>query len=121
MIDLIIMSMAFISAWLLTVQIFKMYSNNSFDVKQANTYKFDVMVFDYDKYKSFGIMIGYVNDVRYEFIDDHFGFSKIINSHMGDTLSVICLGNVHGIVVFDTEFHLYNVEEKSYKQFVKFN
>ena len=120
MFDFIMMAMAFISAWLLTVQIFRLYANNSFDVKKANTFKFDVTVFEYIKSKSFGTMVAYIDNTRYEFIDDRFTFVKIIEKNIGERLSVLCVSTVEGIVIFNNEFHLYNVEEKSYKHFDKF-
>ena len=120
MIDFIIISMMFISAWLLTVQIFKIYSENNYDVKMANSFKFNVEISEYIKYKKFGKLIAYVDDSEYEFIDDDFYFSKIINDNIGKNVIVYCISNIEGIILFSSEFHLYNIEEKSYKHFDKF-
>lgn len=121
MVDFIILTMSFISAWLLTAQIFKMHLDNNFDIKTSNSFKFNVMVYEYTKYKSFGKLTAFADNVKYEFIDDDFYFSSILNSNIGNYVTVSCLNKVEGIVIFSSVLYLYDVNVKSYKHFDKFN
>jgi hypothetical protein len=120
-INFIILSIAFISAWLSTSQIFRIYSDHNCNVKMANTFNFNIIVYEYIKHKSFGEVIGYMNDSKYEFIDDDFYFFDIINRNRGNYVDISCISKVEGIILFTTQFHLYDVKEKSYKHFDKFN
>lgn len=120
MINFIILSIAFISAWLSTSQIFRIYSDHNYNVKMANTFNFSITVYEYIKHKSFGEVIGYMNDSKYEFIDDGFYFFDVLSKNLGNLVHVSCISKVEGVVLFSTHFHLYDVKEKSYKHFDKF-
>jgi hypothetical protein len=119
-IDFIILSMTFISAWLLTVQIFKMHSDKSFELKMANKFNFNVEIFEYIRHKSFGEIIAYSGSTKYEFIDDNFYFFDILTRNRGNYVDISCINRVTGIIIFNTELCVYDVKEKSYKHFDKF-
>lgn len=106
---MIVMSITFITIWILSVQILKGSLSHDDEVAKLSTFQSRVRVIDYKVYRKYGVMIGNLNGNEFEFIDDNLKFRHEIEPKIGDFITIIFLQRIEGLILFETVFHITDV------------
>lgn len=121
MAGVIILIIAFICIWIVTVQLLKWSFEHDDDVMLRNMYDFRVKIIKYTRYKNYGALTARFGENEYLFVDKNFTYCDILEYNIGSYLFVSFTTKVEGIFLFETVMYLTDVRDNHYKQFDKWS
>ena len=116
MLRFIILSIAFIGLWIITVQLLRGSFDHDDEVIDMNTHMYQVKVVKYIVYRKYGVLTALYGDTEYTFIDKHLKFRQILQNNIGEDLFITFMSRVEGIFLFYTTFYLLNVTKYEIKK-----
>lgn len=119
MVDLIILTIAFLGIWIVTVQLLKWSFEHDDDVMLLNMHDVRVKIVKYNYYKKYGALIARYGGTEYTFIDKKFKYEEIIQHNIGNYLFISFTSKIEGLFLFETVMYLTDVRENHYKHFDK--
>ena len=113
MINVIIISITFISIWILSIQLLMYSLSHDDDSLSANIFESRVKVIDYKPYRKFGKMTASLNGNEFEFIDDQLINQQIIERNIGNFITLEFMSKVKGLILFETVLYIISISEVS--------
>ena len=112
MVNYIVISIITMVIWLVTMHIFKESFEYDDDVSKENTIESIVKVIAYTSYKRYGILLANYNGAEFEFRDYKLRFSEILESNIGNYVTLTFISRIEGIFIFNTSFYIIGVSER---------
>ena len=112
MVNYIVISIITMVIWLVTMHIFKESFEYDDDVSKENTIESIVKVIAYTSYKRYGILLANYNGAEFEFRDYKLRFSEILESNIGNYVTLTFISRIEGILIFNTSFYIIGVSER---------